>query len=346
MITYAAMGVLVLAIALITVWGFKYSPEKDSFLSKGDAIFFRGFWCIIVVLVHIPAVYQNRIQDMIGSFGYIGVTFFFLTSAFGIKNSIAHKENYMDRFWRNRIPGLLIPAFFVAVIIVIGQVIAGLPETIPAMLYNSMCWLIVLLLFYFVVWAVYFISLKVFKQKEGHWQDAVICLIVLAFSLIDRFTDVKITLIWIVEPLGFAYGIMAACNSEKIKQWIAKKWLAKVIVLFILSVALGLMYLKFKPVPVFGDYLLKIVLGMSLTMLIFQATGKIKVGNKANNFLGNISYEIFLIHGFVLDTLAILFKDRSDLSGLYICSSLVVTVIMAVIIDRLSRPLIKRLKKS
>lgn len=61
MITYALMGVLVLALAATTLWGVKYNPDKNSFMSVEDTTFLRGFWCIIVVLVHVPATYQNRI---------------------------------------------------------------------------------------------------------------------------------------------------------------------------------------------------------------------------------------------------------------------------------------------
>lgn len=78
------MGILVLALAGITLWGIKYDPNKNSFMSIEDTTFLRGFWCIIVVLVHVPEAYQNGIQDMLGSFAYIGVTFFFMTSAYGL----------------------------------------------------------------------------------------------------------------------------------------------------------------------------------------------------------------------------------------------------------------------
>ena len=64
MLTYALMGILVLWLALSTLWGIKYDPDKNSFMSIGDTLFLRGFWCIIVVLVHVPADYHNRIQDM------------------------------------------------------------------------------------------------------------------------------------------------------------------------------------------------------------------------------------------------------------------------------------------
>lgn len=77
--------------ACFAVYGIYFNLQSKA--NKGYISFFnltnttamRGFWCIIVILVHIPAVYQNRIQDLMGSFAYIGVTFFFMTSAYGLK---------------------------------------------------------------------------------------------------------------------------------------------------------------------------------------------------------------------------------------------------------------------
>ncbi|MBR4538292.1 MAG: hypothetical protein IKO52_05535 [Clostridia bacterium] len=55
MMTYLLMGLLVAAMALLFLWGLKKDPNKDSFMSMEDTSFLRGFWCIIVVLVHVPA---------------------------------------------------------------------------------------------------------------------------------------------------------------------------------------------------------------------------------------------------------------------------------------------------
>ena len=345
MVTYAYMGILLLTMAVVTLAGVKYAPDKDSFLSQEEARFFRGFWCIIVILVHIPLAFGNRIQDMLGSFGYIGVTFYFMTSAYGLKYSVAHKEGYMKRFWRNRLPGLLVPAALISIFITVAQVILKDTASIPTLLYNSLCWLIVLLVCYLAFWIVYRVLPAVIKKPAGSLQDIVMVIIIIAFSLIDRFTDFKITLIWRVEPLGFAYGILAATHAEKIKNWIGRKWWQKCVLLLIASVALGLMYLKFKPVEIWGDYLLKIVLGIAITMFIFQVVGKIRIGNKVNAFLGSISYEVFLIHGYVITLFAWIFAGRHDVSGVFIWSVIGVTVVLAVIVNRLSKPVIKLFKR-
>ena len=154
MLTYVLMGLLVLGLAITTLWGIKYQPDKNSFMTIEDTTFLRGFWCIIVVLVHVPAMFQNRIQDMLGSFAYIGVTFFFMTSAYGLKWSMEHKPGYMDHFWKRRLPGILIPALIANAFSVIIHGFAGDDITFLSFL-NINSWVKVLLLYYFVFWIVY-----------------------------------------------------------------------------------------------------------------------------------------------------------------------------------------------
>lgn len=159
MLTYVLMGLLVIGIAITTLWGVKYQPDKDSFMSIDDTTFLRGFWCIIVVLVHVPALFQNRIQDMLGSFAYIGVTFFFMTSAYGLKWSIEHKPEYMDNFWKRRLPPILIPALIANAFDVLMYGINGSPVSALSFL-NINGWVKILLLYYLVFWIVYKIAPK------------------------------------------------------------------------------------------------------------------------------------------------------------------------------------------
>lgn len=330
MLTYVLMGILVLALAGITLWGIKYDPNKNSFMSIEDTTFLRGFWCIIVVLVHVPTAYQNRIQDILGSFAYIGVTFFFMTSAYGLKWSLEHKPGYMDHFWRRRLPPILIPALIANAFGVIVRGIKG--ETItPLAFVNINAWVKVLLLYYVIFWIVYGVMPKLIV---GYWQDAAMCIIVVSCSLLDYFTSFKITQIWIVEPLGFAYGILAAKNRASMKKWMMDKWAIKGVGLLIISVILGIFYLKFKPVAFWGDYLLKVILGIAITSFIFQVILKLKVGNRFNGVLGGISYEVYILHDAIF-LLLIIFVGKYMNSGVFIMCSLCITLIAAILLKKI-----------
>ena len=158
---------ILLLLCMIAVFGrgIKYEESKQELLSVNDSIFLRGFWSIVVVLVHIPQTYQNKIQDIIGSFGYIGVTFFFLTSAFGLKNKICKKDNYLKMFWKKRLPKLLLPMLLVNIIDTFLIFLEG--ETITLFsLIKMNNWVKVLLIHYFVFWVIYYVSISPQKHQR------------------------------------------------------------------------------------------------------------------------------------------------------------------------------------
>lgn len=310
------MGLLVLGIAFSTLWGVRYDSDKNSFMSIEDTTFLRGFWCIIVVLVHVPAAYQNRIQDMIGSFAFIGVTFFFMTSAYGLKYVVAHKENYLRGFWIKRLPAILVPVLLSNVVIAAMKMLQGNHVSILSFFYVN-DWVKVLLFFYLVFWIVYYVTDKM-KIRGGYWKDVLICLVVIAYSLICQLSSQRITWGRAPESLGFVYGILAANCIDQLKEWTGSpQWVKKSVLLFLLGGITGVAYLKFKPVEFFGSYCLKVALGVVLLLLILQLTRRMRIGNKVMAFLGGISYEVYLLHGAVFTLLAevAVIKTRVYLSG-------------------------------
>ena len=247
----------------------------------------------------------------------------------------------MESFWKRRLPPILIPAL-IANAIQIGAYAVNGADVYPWLFADINAWVKVLLLYYFLFWLIYGILPQIIHS--GIWQDVVMCLAVFLCSLIDYFTDFKITLIWIVEPLGFAYGIIAASYSEKFRKWVLEKNIVKSIALLILSLLFGLAYLKFKPIPFWGDYVLKVVLGIFITTYIFTLIGKVKIGNKINTFLSSVSYEVYLLHHAVFALVGAV--DYVGLnSGLYILVAVCVTVVMSYWLKVLCRPVIQGVVK-
>ena len=75
--TMVIMLGIVIVLASIILMEISYNQQNNRFFDKENTNAMRGFWSLIIILVHIPVVYQNQIQDMLGSFAYIGVTFFY-----------------------------------------------------------------------------------------------------------------------------------------------------------------------------------------------------------------------------------------------------------------------------
>jgi peptidoglycan/LPS O-acetylase OafA/YrhL len=309
----------VLIFIALSLIGVKKS-NKCELMARDNSDILRGLFCLIVVLVHIPTEFQNRIQDMIGSFAQVGVTFFFMTSAYGLKFGVMNKPDYLKRFWKSRLVNILLPMVFLNIVGYLVDIIRGGGTTLRLLQIDR--WVLNLLVFYMLFWIVYrFISKH---------QDIILIACVVLASIISMAFD--ITQIWTTEILGLVYGLMVASKFETCKKWLCCRYNVKLVAVGIIAALLGGGYLKFKPVPFWGSYLLKILMCVTILAFVLMLTSKIEIGNRVTRFLGRISYEVYLAHGLVFTALAMTAITNS---GLFVSVSLMITVAVAFVIKKL-----------
>ena len=116
--TNILMLILLILLFLLIIYNMKCENTRDIF-NINDTTAIKGIFCIIILLVHIPLLYQNKIQDAIGSFAYVGVTFFFMVSSYGLKYGINNKKDYLKKFWKKRLSILLIPELLINILLFI-----------------------------------------------------------------------------------------------------------------------------------------------------------------------------------------------------------------------------------
>ena len=107
---------LIAFIFIAVVWKAKPRVNGEGFFDKEYTNTLKGICSIVVIFVHIPEVYQNPLQDALGSFAYVCVTGFFMISAFGMQYSLNHNPKYLASFPVNRLTALLIPNIIINII--------------------------------------------------------------------------------------------------------------------------------------------------------------------------------------------------------------------------------------
>lgn len=110
-----------------------------------------------------------------------------------------------------------------------------------------------------------------------------------------------------------------------------------------LSLVFGIAYLSFKPVFFYGEYLLKIVLGLIIIIFLFTLSSQRKFGNRTINFLGEISYEVYLSHGFIMLLLKTFIPQLS--SGLFVLMTVILTIGFSTIVHYIDKPIVKFCRK-
>lgn len=307
---------------IITIFRANYG-KNENYLGKNQTRAIRGICCIIVIMVHIPGEYSNRIQDLIGSFAFICVTLFFMFSAYGLVVSMQKSENYLQTFWKKRVTALVVPMLIVNCLNVAVNKL-------------SIREIIAIDGFVLMLFLCYILFYSVMKGIKGtlKLKTVLLAVSILAMSVILFLVEKKIPLtVWPVPAMGFALGALIAVNKESVQRLIDFR--SAPIVSLGLCIVVGLFYLKCKDIYFLGNYIIRLLLECCAVWLILVISRRIEINGRCIRALGEISYEVYLIHGCII--LWLCDKSTGISSNSFIGMVLIITITLAVIVHYLAQ---------
>lgn len=334
MTNYLLTALIPVTLFSVMLYGSKRAENQNGFMSREYTTIVKAACCIIVILVHIPAAYMNKLQDAMGSFAYVCVTLFFLMSAYGMSLSEERKTGYMQHFWRNRLVALLIPQLLINICSTVLAYVTTTTQREYEYLFRVNNYVAVLLGYCLWFWLV---------CQGRRWYgcrtaNTLLMGGVIVSSLVSYFFLAKDANFWCYERWGLVWGVLLYLFLPKVKKYVNPSK-SRILLFGALSLVLGVAYLYFKSVFFWGEYLLKVVLGLTLIMLLFILSSKRTFGNRVADYLGNISYEVYLSHGFVMGVIGWLYPELS--SGVFILSSVIVTICFSAAVHAVGKPLVR-----
>lgn len=320
--TFFLMLLLLVIYSLIITYKLQFVADQKSAFDANDAKMLKGIFCIVVILVHVPSSYQNTVQSILGSFAYIGVTYFFMASGYGLSYGVKSKPDYLKSFWSKRFVKVLIPAVVCNIISCLLRMTTGQKLRVLDYL-NIHGWVKTLLLMYIIFWIFHAIDRRIKLLIDV---DYMISAVIIVLSLVTYFTDYKVFILWTVESLGFIYGIVLS----KYKTTVHKDKVIKnstFVIITSIALVLGIAYVKYKSVYFIGDYCLKVVLGFVCIILLVLLTKRIRIGNSILSALAKVSYEFFLMQFVVFSITNSIFAGVN--SGIYIWICIIATLFLS-----------------
>ncbi len=323
MMNYIYTLIPIALLIFAAVQGGKWNFNAATYMDKKYTNAVKGMMCVVIMYVHISNDYTNTVQNIIGSFAYVGVFTFFAISAFGCRTSVERSQSYLNQFWKKRILALFVPAILIN-IISFGFKVMTLNVYEVRGLYAFNQYIYAIIVAYLVFWIIW--KTKVIPVDIKDWLVGLICLL---FSLVTYLTPIKIFFIWPTESIGFIFGLILYHKKEIITSELKQSHTRKIIILFLLSALLGILYMKYKHVFFLGGWLLRVVLAVVLLLLFSACTMNISFEGRLVQLLGNISYEFYLGHLVVISIVSRLFPKMS--SGVFIVTVFVATLILAIV---------------
>ena len=261
----------------------------------------KGIAAIIIMLHHISfrlsslPVYVKPIWYI--AFPIVG---FFFMSGYGLTCGLLQKKNYLQGFLSKRLLNIIAPYVIVAIVWIGLEIIGGQTPTRAiaeafTIRYIQPLW------FIWVIIAVYIVFYAVFNHTEINVGAYWFAVITIAYILISAFVNPRDEMY--ASIIGMPLGILWAMYERKIDSYFEIGFLRKEIVAIVAFVILFIGRLTLSVVG-FDNQLFQSVLRNIITIAfivpLIELLKKVKIQKRFLIWLGTISYEIYIIHPFIL----------------------------------------------
>ena len=291
--------------------------------------------CIGIMIHHVTqqiTSYGNNPKGPITVFSYIGFMFtalFFFFSGYGLIYSYLSKEGYLGGFLKKRLPAVLIPFWIINLLIVLAQLfykkesvglVKGLKEILGLILVNSNGWFVIeIVILYLLFYGVF----SVVKNKD--MALLLLCLLTAAligFSFFQGHDPYEEKVHWFRgewwynSTICFCYGVLYANYKEKIERSFRSFYyiwtlIAGLLTLVMICASIYTLnrYGYYRELVHDGLRCAAITLSVqSVSCIVFTTfvlllNMKLPLKSRVLEYLGSILLTLFLVHGFVVNTL-------------------------------------------
>ena len=343
------MILFVVIAILICLYGINFKSIKSidaDALNQQRTTMINGIFVIIILFSHFFGYVQliNSIDIIIKNLisiklSQLMVTTFLFYSGYGIFESIKNKKDYIKNFPKKRLLKVYIPFFIALCLFTIINFIFKKNYPIETYLMSLTGWQSIgnSNWFMFCVFFLYistYISFSIFHKKENGLLFTTFLNIIYMVVILLFKTPREIY--WMNTSLCFSAGLWFSFFKENIISFLKdnKSYLLLLIILIVLFI---LLY-KSR-----SNYLCYNCLSIIFVLIITILNMKIKIGNSILSFMGKNTFNIY-----ILQRIPFIVFQKIGLASyniyLYFAVSVLVTILLATIFDKICKKIFQLLK--
>lgn len=329
------MILLLVILALICIWGFKFSGYHSDYLDPRYTTAIKGFFTVLIFCSHIRGYihlsdhWSNTLYNTV--FDYLGqliVAMFFFFSGYGIWESWKRKAGYAQSFFKKRILKVLLHFDLAVLLFIIVQSILSIYYTKTDYLYCWVGWTSVgnSNWFIFVILGLYLIAQLglLIQDKMGHGGILLSILLSTLFWIWLRI--VKEQPAWWVDTLAtFSLGMIISQFKPILDTWFTKR-AHQFLAIAVSAIVFFAAYKMFK-IDIYG--------GVSCLFCCFTVllSSIVKIGNPILTWLGKNAFTIYIIQR--LPMIVFSHWGFNQTPAVFVLASLIATLILAECLSRL-----------
>ena len=342
------MDIFILLLMSLFVY---FIPKTNvDYLSNKSTKSLKGLLALFIIFHHVSQ--KITTGENFSNFEYMGryiVALFFFLSGYGLYFQYSNDATYMENFLRKRLTRIFIPFFVFIVIYVIYR--ASLGEVVNVdfflsfwrdhsnIIYNG--WFINSII---VLYVIFYVSFKKKDSKIAIFKLVFFTLVYIFWKAYQNHGDWEY-----VSIMAFFLGVFWMKDRSLIDKFIEKNYFVLLVSFSILMYVFRHYEVIMKNIGITNKYVYYGIVGNLCTMIFvvyfLLLTNKLNFSNKYLDFLGNISFEIYMIHGLVMHYLGKFFVSSAVNDVIYTIVVLLVSIVFAYCIKKLIIAIEKELVK-
>ena len=343
------MDIFILLLMSLFVY---FIPKTNvDYLSNKSTKSLKGLLALFIIFHHISQKITTGAN--FSNFEYMGryiVALFFFLSGYGLYFQYSNDATYMENFLRKRLTRIFIPFFVFIVIYVIYR--ASLGEVVNVdfflsfwrdhsnIIYNG--WFINSII---VLYVIFYVSFKKKDSKIAIFKLVFFTLVYIFWKAYQNHGDWEY-----VSIMAFFLGVFWMKDRSLIDKFIEKNYFVFLVLFSILMYVFRRYEVIMKNIGITNKYVYYGIVGNLCTMIFvvyfLLLTNKLNFSNKYLDLLGDISFEIYMIHGLVMHYLGKFFVSSAVNDVIYTIVVLLVSIVFAYCIKKLIIIFEKKLMKT
>ena len=338
---------------LLLISSFVYFiPKTDvDYLSNKSTKSLKGILALLIIFHHVSQ--KITTGEVFSNFSYMGryiVALFFFLSGYGLFFQYSNNATYMKNFLRKRLTRILIP-FFVFIFIYVfyratlGEVInmnffLSFLKEHNNIIYNG--WFINNII---VLYIIFYISFVKKDSKPAFFKVVFLTLVYIFWEVYQSHGDWEY-----VSTMSFLLGMFWMKKRGVIDRLIERNYFIYLVSFSILVYIFQNYEVILKEIDVSNTYVYYGIAGNLRTMVFvvyfLLLINRLNFSNKYMDFLGGISFEIYMIHGLVMHYFSKFFVSSELNDVIYTIVVLLVSIFSAYYINKIIVFLEKNLMKA